>query len=67
MLCNEKLVFNNLTVNSKAELFVKLASEYKKLGLIKEEELLVTALNEREQLTTTGFEHGIAIPMLKSI
>ncbi len=62
MLCNEKLVFNNLTVNSKTELFVKLASEYKKLGLINDEELLVSALNEREQLSTTGFEQGIAIP-----
>ncbi len=62
MLFKEELIFEFEKISSKEELFIKLAEEYEKLGLIVDKEELINELVNREKVSSTGFENGIAIP-----
>ncbi|MGL5021059.1 MAG: PTS fructose transporter subunit IIABC [Mycoplasmatales bacterium] len=49
-------------IQSRDEVFNKVANLLKEKGLIKDPNDLVSKLQDREKQVSTGFEHGIAIP-----
>lgn len=61
----KKIIFG-ATVNSKAELFSLIANEFLKEGVVNNEADFINALNEREEMVSTGLIDGIAIPHGKS-
>ncbi len=65
-LMDEKLVFFNLSVANQSELFETMSHSLHQYDIIVDADAFINALNQREQLSTTGLGYGIAIPHAKS-
>ncbi len=61
-MISKELVLRYTGLNTKEELFGKLADKYVELGYTEDRDEVVEGLKKREAESTTGFEKGIAIP-----
>ena len=58
----ESLVITQLKSRNKEDLIREMASGFKQAGVVKDENKFVEAINEREQIESTGIGSGVAIP-----
>lgn len=65
-LTNENLISIDLDLNKKEDVIKYLIKQLKKEGKIESEEEFLNAVLERETLSPTGFEGGLAVPHGKS-
>ncbi len=65
-ILNEELMFLDVSINSKKELFSFVAESLKGLNIVSDEQTFIDGLNAREAQSPTGFENGIAIPHVQS-
>ncbi|MGV3011778.1 PTS 2-O-a-mannosyl-D-glycerate transporter subunit IIABC [Streptococcus thoraltensis] len=63
---SENLIFLNQQFVTKDQIFEFVSQEFEKQGVVSSATIFKKALNERENMGTTGFENGLAIPHGKS-
>ena len=64
--CDESLVVFNMKATNKDDAFEELTALASTSNMIKDEELLVKDVKEREELVTTGVGYGVAFPHAKT-
>ncbi|MCK1222879.1 PTS 2-O-a-mannosyl-D-glycerate transporter subunit IIABC [Streptococcus uberis] len=63
---SENLIFLNQNLSTKDEIFNFVSNEFERQGIVSSAQIFKDALFERENMGTTGFENGLAIPHGKS-
>ena len=64
--CDESLVVFNMKATNKDDAIEELTALASTSNMIKDEELLVKDVKEREELVTTGVGYGVAFPHAKT-
>ncbi len=65
MLTSKEYIINNNSMNNRNQVFDLIAKNLKKQNNAIDEQEVITKLIEREEMSSTGFEVGIAIPHAK--
>ncbi|WOO87126.1 fructose-specific PTS transporter subunit EIIC [Mollicutes bacterium LVI A0039] len=65
MLTSKEYIIEDKTISTKEQVFARIAKNLVENGFTGSESDIINKLNEREAMSSTGFEQGIAIPHAK--